>query len=81
MASNYPFEHLRAKPNEIELFEKRLPHVAKEMSEFYRTMEIANRSIAQKNMFGNPLGIRQDLGFENALNWVLFQFSVASVPI
>lgn len=71
MASNYPFEHLRAKPNEIELFKQLLPHVTKEMPEFFRTMEIANKSIEQKNMFGNPLGIRQDLGFENALKVLL----------
>jgi hypothetical protein len=34
-------------------------------------MDIANKSIEQKNMFGNPLGIRQDLGFENTLKVLL----------
>jgi len=71
MATTYPFEHIRAKPHEYELFKKVLPNIAKEMPEFFRTMEIANKSIEQKNMFGNPLGIRQDLGFENTLNVLL----------
>jgi hypothetical protein len=41
------------------------------MPEFFRSMEVANTSIEQKNMFGNPLGIRQDLGFENTLKVLL----------
>ena len=71
MVQQYPFENLRAKPYELELFKKLLPHITKEMPEFFRTMGIANKSIEQKNMFGNPLGIRQDLGFENALKVLL----------
>jgi len=71
MTTTYPFEHLRAKPHELELFKKVLPNIAKEMPEFFRSMEVANTSIAQKNMFGNPLGIRQDLGFENTLKVLL----------
>ena len=71
MATTYPFELIRAKPHELELFKKILPHIAKEMPEFFRSMEVANTSIEQKNMFGNPLGIRQDLGFENTLKVLL----------
>ena len=71
MAQTYPFEHIRASPHELELFKKVLPNVSKEMPEYFRTMEVANKSIAQKNMFGNPLGIRQDLGFENAVKVLL----------
>ena len=71
MTTTYPFEHLRAKPHELELFKKVLPNSAKEMPEFFQSMDIANKSIEQKNMFGNPLGIRQDLGFENTLKVLL----------
>lgn len=71
MATTYPFEHLRAKPHELDLFKKALPNISKEMPEFFRSMEVANTSIEQKNMFGNPLGIRQDLGFENTLKVLL----------
>ena len=71
MAQTYPFEHIRAKPHELALFKKILPNITKEMPEFFRTMDIANKSIEQKNMFGNPLGIRQDLGFENSLKILL----------
>ncbi|MFZ4471235.1 MAG: hypothetical protein ACOYOX_00615, partial [Limnohabitans sp.] len=71
MTLNYPFEHIRAKPHELDLFKKALPNITKEMPEFFRTMDVANKSIEQKNMFGNPLGIRQDLGFENSLKVLL----------
>ena len=67
----YPFENIRASAQEFSVFEKTLPNITATMPEFFRTMEIANRSIEQKNMFGNPLGIRQDLGFENALKVLL----------
>jgi hypothetical protein len=71
MANTYPFEHIRAQPQELALFKKALPSVSTAMPEFFRTMDIANKSIEQKNMFGNPLGIRQDLGFENSLKVLL----------
>ena len=71
MTLNYPFEHTRAKPHELDLFKKALPNITKEMPEFFRTMDVANKSIEQRNMFGNPLGIRQDLGFENSLKVLL----------
>ncbi len=71
MSTTYPFEHIRAQPQEFALFKKALPSITVAMPEFFRTMEIANKSIQQKNMFGNPLGIRQDLGFENALKVLL----------
>jgi hypothetical protein len=48
MATTYPFELIRAKPHELELFKKILPHIAKEMPEFFRSMEVANTSIEQK---------------------------------
>ena len=67
----YPFENIRASAQELAAFEKTLPNITAAMPEFFRTMEIANKSIEQKNMFGNPLGIRQDLGFENALKVLL----------
>jgi hypothetical protein len=67
----YPFENIRASAQEFSVFEKTLPNITATMPEFFRTMAIANRSIEQKNMFGNPLGIRQDLGFENALKVLL----------
>jgi hypothetical protein len=71
MATTYPFEHIRAQPQELAIFKKALPSVTTAIPEFFRTMDIANKSIEQKNMFGNPLGIRQDLGFENALKVLL----------
>ena len=71
MSTPYPFEHIRAQPQELTLFKKALPSITSAMPEFFRTMEIANKSIEQKNMFGNPLGIRQDLGFESALKVLL----------
>lgn len=67
----YPFEHLRSDAQQAKLFREKLPQVHGTMPEFFRTMAIAQRSIAQKNMFGNPQGIRQDLGFETALRLVL----------
>jgi hypothetical protein len=71
MSEAYPFEHIRAQPQELDKFKKYLPHISKAMPEFFRTTEIAYGSIQQKNIFGNPLGIRQDLGFENALKVLL----------
>jgi hypothetical protein len=71
MSQAYPFEHIRAQPHEIAGFKKSLPNIHNAMPEFFRTTEIAYRSIQQINIFGNPLGIRQDLGFENALKVLL----------
>lgn len=71
MSITYPFEHIKAKPDELALFKNAMPSITTAMPEFFRTMEIAYKSIEQKNMFGNPLGIRQDLGFENALKVLL----------
>ena len=67
----YPFEHLRSDAQQAKLFREKLPQVNAAMPEFFRTMAIAQRSIAQKNMFGHPQGVRQDLGFETALRLVL----------
>lgn len=67
----YPFEHLRSDAHQAKQFQEKLPQVNAAMPEFFRTMAIAQRSIAQKNMFGNPQGVRQDLGFETALRLVL----------
>ncbi len=67
----YPFEHLRSDAHQAKLFQEKLPQVNAAMPEFFRTMAIAQRSITQKNMFGHPQGVRQDLGFETALRLVL----------
>lgn len=67
----YPFEYLRSDAQQAKLFREQLPQLNATMPEFFRTMAIAQRSIVQKNMFGNPQGIRQDLGFETSLRLVL----------
>jgi hypothetical protein len=68
---DYPFANTIAKPNSGLVFKKKLPHVEAAMPEFFRVLAIANQSIAQRNMFGMPQGIRQDLGVDTALKLLL----------
>lgn len=68
---NYPFAKEHPKANGLKTFEKYLPNISKNLPEFFRVLAIANQSIAHKDMYGMPLGIRQDLGVESALKLML----------
>jgi hypothetical protein len=68
---DYPFANTLAKPNAAGVFKKKLPHIEAALPEFFRVLAIANQSIAQRNMFGMPQGIRQDLGVDTALKLLL----------
>lgn len=68
---NYPFTRVQAQANSKRTFEQHLPHITQTLPEFFRVFEIANQSIAHKDMYGMPLGIRQDLGVEAALKLLL----------
>lgn len=63
----FPFETYRVAPSQAEAFRKLLPHVWDTMPEFTRALGIAYKSIEQKNLYGQPLGIRQDLGIDTSL--------------
>lgn len=67
----YPFENLRATQKQTDFIQKKIPHVASVMPEFFRVMVVAHTSIAQKNLYGMPRGIRQDLGIETSLKLLL----------
>ncbi len=68
---SYPFENFRATQKQTEFIQKKLPHVASVMPEFFRVMVVAYTSIDQKNLYGMPRGIRQDLGVETSLKLLL----------
>jgi hypothetical protein len=72
---SYPFENFRATQKQIEFVQKKLPHVASVMPEFFRVMVVAYTSVDQKNFYGLPRGIRQDLGFETSLKLMLIACS------
>lgn len=67
----YPFENIRVSEAQIQTFKKKLPQVAAAMPEFFRVMVVAYTSIDQKNLYGMPRGIRQDLGLETSLKLLL----------
>ena len=67
----YPFENFSATEQQSSLLEKKFLQVAAVMPEFFRGMAVAHTSIDQKNLFGRPGGIRQDLGFETSLKLLL----------
>jgi hypothetical protein len=68
---SYPFENFRATQKQTEFIQKKLPHVTSVMPEFFRVMVVAYTSIDQKNLYGMPRGIRQDLGVETSLKLLL----------
>ena len=68
---SYPFENFKITQQQAELIQKKLPHVASVMPEFFRVMVVAYTSIDQKNLYGMPHGIRQDLGVETSLKLLL----------
>ena len=67
----YPFENFRATEQQANLMDKKLSQVAAAMPEFFRVMAVAHTSIDQKNLYGRPGGIRQDLGVETSLKLLL----------
>jgi hypothetical protein len=67
----YPFENIRATEAQIQTFRKKLPQITAAMPEFFRVMVVAYTSIDQRNLYGMPRGIRQDLGFETSLKLLL----------
>lgn len=67
----YPFENFRAAEQQASLIDKKFPQVAAAMPEFFRVMAVAHTSIEQKNLYGRPGGIRQDLGVETSLKLLL----------
>ena len=67
----YPFENFRATEQQAHLLSNKLPQVAAAMPEFFRVMAVAYTSIDQKNLYGRPAGIRQDLGVETSLKLLL----------
>jgi hypothetical protein len=68
---SYPFENFKATEKQTAFIQKKLPHVASVMPEFFRVMVVAYTSIDQKNLYGMPRGIRQDLGVETSLKLLL----------
>lgn len=68
---SYPFEQLKSSAQDKANFERHLPHISQSIVEFFRAASIAQQSMQQKNMFGDPLGIRRDLGFEDALKLLM----------
>lgn len=71
----YPFENFRATQKQTDFIQKKIPHVASVMPEFFRVMVVAYTSIDQKNLYGMPRGIRQDLGVETSLKLLLIACS------
>lgn len=71
----YPFENFRASAQQSQLLDKKLPQVAAVMPEFFRVMAVAHTSIEQKNLYGRPGGIRQDLGVDTSLKLLLMACS------
>jgi hypothetical protein len=67
----YPFETFRATQKQTDFIQKKMPHVVSVMPEFFRVMVVAYTSIDQKNLYGMPRGIRQDLGVETSLKLLL----------
>jgi hypothetical protein len=67
----YPFENFRASEPQSSLLDKKFLQVAAVMPEFFRGMAVAHTSIDQKNLYGRPGGIRQDLGVETSLKLLL----------
>jgi len=67
----YPFENFRATDQQNSLLDKKFLQVAAVMPEFFRGMAVAHTSIDQKNLYGRPGGIRQDLGVETSLRLLL----------
>jgi hypothetical protein len=68
----YPFETLKTDTSDLPLFKAKLPQVTSAVQELFRAMNVAYRSIEQRDIFGNYGGLRRDNGFETALNlmWV-----------
>lgn len=67
----YPFENFRATEQHANLLDKKFLQVAAVMPEFFRGMAVAHTSVDQKNLYGRPGGIRQDLGVETSLKLLL----------
>jgi hypothetical protein len=67
----YPFENIKASAWQSDVYKKKLPHVTSVMPEFFRVMAVAYTSVDQKNLYGMPRGIRQDLGVETSLKLLL----------
>lgn len=68
---DYPFANVVAKRDSRLIFKKQLPHIEAAMPEFFRVLAIANQSIAQRDIYGMPQGIRHDLGIDAALKLLL----------
>ena len=68
----YPFEYSVVNKTDEKLFKDKLPNISSSMPELFRTMNIAYRSIEQRNIYGKYGGLRRDNGFETSLNllWV-----------
>ena len=68
----YPFEYTVVNKTDEKLFKDKLPNITSSMPELFRTMNIAYRSIEQRNIYGKYGGLRRDNGFETSLNllWV-----------
>ncbi len=56
---------------EREAFARHWPRLNDTLPEFFRVMAIGHQSFAQRDIFGNPQGIRRDLGFETVLKLVM----------
>jgi len=69
---SYPFEYKVVNKAEEQLFKDKLPQISSSMPELFRTMDIAYKSIEQRNIYGKYSGLRRDNGFETAMNllWV-----------
>lgn len=68
---SYPFENITASAWQADIYKKKLPSITSVMPEFFRVMAVAYTSVDQKNLYGMPSGIRQDLGLETSLKLLL----------
>jgi len=68
----YPFEYSVVNKTDEKLFKDKLPNISSSMPELFRTMNIAYKSVEQRNIYGKYGGLRRDNGFETSLNllWV-----------
>ena len=68
---NYPFEKVRPDAKQQQAFQKSWPQVSAALGEFFRVTAVASVSVQQKDIFGNPQGIRRDLGVEDSLKMLI----------
>ena len=67
----YPFQSYKVSPAYKKSFLEELPQVSSALPEFFRATTVASQSVQQRDIFGNPRGIRQDAGVDDSLKLLL----------